>query len=140
MPLTSFSKSEMGMLAAVCAAGLLMTGCGDRRPETAPVSGTVTYNGQTLSEGQIVFVPPSGRSAFGKINDSQIVDVSTFGKGDGVILGKAKVGIKCVSNMFSMEGRHDELSPRKYADPKESGLTVDVKANSPNTFNIDLTD
>jgi hypothetical protein len=132
--------SRRWVLLAGFACGLLMIGCDDGKPKTAKVTGRVTYNGQSLSEGQIVFVPSSGRSAFGKIKDSEIVDVSTFGKGDGVILGRAQVGIKCVTNMFSMEGQHDELSPKQYNDPEKSGLTVDVKPNGPNEFNIDLTD
>jgi len=41
----------LGWIAIVC-------GCGQTGPRTYPVSGTVTFNGKPVAEGDIVFIPP----------------------------------------------------------------------------------
>ncbi len=49
---------ENGKWALLALAGcILWTGCGPRRPRTAPVRGTVTFAGQPVPEGRIVFHP-----------------------------------------------------------------------------------
>lgn len=127
-------------LLALLSTLLCLSGCDDSRPTTAPLTGNVTYNGKSLSIGQIVFVPPAGRSAFGEIKDSEIVNVTTFKRGDGVIPGQAKVSIKCITNMNSIKGPHDPMIPEKFFTPESSGLTFEVKSDSPNEYVVDLKD
>src|SRR5262245_28902387 len=65
------------------------TGCGG--PQLVSVSGTVTYKKEPLKEGSILFHPEKGRPAQGKIVNGEILDVSTFKKGDGATPGPNKV-------------------------------------------------
>jgi hypothetical protein len=118
----------------------LLAGCGDGLPQRAPVAGRVTYQGRSLEIGQIVFVPERGRSAFGKIRNSKIVDVTTFEKGDGVIVGNSKIGIKCVTNMDSIVGPHEPMIPTKYFDPDSAGLSTTIRPGELNKLNFELAD
>lgn len=131
---------ERAAVAVSALSVILLCGCGDGRPATVPLTGRVTYNGNPLSIGQIVFAPRAGRSAFGEIRDSQIVDVTTFSKGDGVIPGPARVGITCITNMKSINGPHEPMIPTRYFEPDKSGLTFEVSADGPNEYVIDLKD
>ena len=49
--------SRLVLLTIVLCALCLMAGCGERGPKTVPVSGTVTFDGEPLPEGSLMFVP-----------------------------------------------------------------------------------
>ncbi len=117
-----------------------ITGCGGGGPVVAPVSGTVTYKGTPLKDGGITFVPAEGRSAFGRIVDGQIVEVTTLKTGDGVIVGKATVGIQATTNLGKMQGPHTPLIPPRYFDPATANLTAEIKAGGPNELKFELVD
>ena len=63
------------VLITVVGVGCLIAtaGCGNDRPPLAPVSGTVTFQGEPLLQGTIVFEIPGCRPATGKIVGGQIV-------------------------------------------------------------------
>ncbi|MCS7304108.1 MAG: hypothetical protein NZ602_03235 [Thermoguttaceae bacterium] len=42
---------------------VVAAGCGQKGPQTYPVSGTVTFDGQPIPEGRISFVPEDGKAA-----------------------------------------------------------------------------
>ena len=117
-----------------------ITGCGGGGPVVAPVSGTVTHKGTPLKEGGITFVPAEGRSAFGRIVDGQIVEVTTLKTGDGVIVGKATVGIQATTNLGKMQGPHTPLIPPRYFDPATANLTAEIKDGSANELKFELAD
>jgi len=78
-------------------AGLL--GCGaDNGLTLGQVRGTVTYEGQPVKYGQVMFVPDdskgtTGPVALSMINKDGTFDMSTEEAGDGVVVGQHKVGI-----------------------------------------------
>jgi hypothetical protein len=115
----------------------ISSGC-DRGPHVVPVRGTVTYLGTPLAVGGITFEPEIGRSAFGRIENGKILDVTTFEPGDGVIVGRARVGIQSTTNLGLVIEPHDPLIPPRYFDPTTSGLTVEITANGDNEFTIPL--
>lgn len=118
---------------------LCALGC-NRGPEYAPVTGTVHYRDKPVLAGGITFEPAEGRSAFGSIKDGKIVDVSTYKPGDGVRVGKARVGIQSTTNLGLPTGPHTPLIPPHYFDPNTSQLTVEIQAGGPNQLEFKLVD
>ncbi len=78
---------------AVALGCLLLPGCGPDRPETATVTGKVTFRGSPVSAGKIMFYPETGRAAVGTISADGTYRLTTFDSGDGAILGKHQVTI-----------------------------------------------
>ena len=71
---------------------LLLTGCGESGPETAAVKGTVTFNGQPVEQGMIVFQPDEGSigpSAGGPISNGSF----SIDKRKGPPLGPVRIEI-----------------------------------------------
>ncbi|PQO42557.1 hypothetical protein [Blastopirellula marina] len=117
------------------------------------VEGTVTYKGKPIENGAIIFEVPGNRSAYGKIQDGQIVDVTTSEFGDGVPVGEAKVAINA-SEPASQSAANPSMSanapggpsgmdlgksllPKHYANPATSDLTVTIEQGE-NTVTFDL--
>jgi hypothetical protein len=117
--------------AAVC---LLLAGC-DSEPKTYPVSGTVSFNGQPLKEGDISFHPsdPAVSADAGKILD-------------GEFHFHAKAGAKRVEIRVSqvVPGRTTpmggplrlEIIPAQYND--ESKLAAHVSPDGGNEYEFKL--
>jgi hypothetical protein len=88
--------------AAVSALGLAaaLAGCGPGNGLTmGRVSGVVTYKGEPVEFGEVLFVPDaekgnSGVPSMGKIEKGGRYVMSTQDPGDGVIAGHHKVGIR----------------------------------------------
>lgn len=77
-----------------CSSGYVM--------ETAPVRGTVSCNGETLTEGYLIFTPivdasadskQSGKSGYATIQSDGTYEVQTYEEGDGALIGKHEVRI-----------------------------------------------
>jgi hypothetical protein len=128
---------------------LVAVGCKER-PAMAPVTGRVTYRGQPLKFGSVMFQHKSGgQPAAGTIQPDGTFALSTFQPGDGARVGLHLVRIACFEGndparqqtMPTGEvvlGR--SLIPRKYGSFGASGLEVEVKAGEPQEFTFDLTD
>lgn len=150
-------KQAMATLSVVVLAvglSVFFSGCGDGRPEVAPVSGKVTMNGQPVPMGTIQFWPEKGRPARGTINKDGTYTLTTFEQGDGAVLGKHTVTIEAVAtadnapkpksieeeiaiysnpNTPDIGGtRSQTLIPPGYADPKQTPLTAEVKRGENN--------
>ncbi|MCE9565705.1 MAG: hypothetical protein K8U57_27085 [Planctomycetes bacterium] len=104
---------------------VFVAGCSG--PGIAPVEGTVTYKGEPLKDGTILFHPEKGRPAAGKIRDGKIVEVTTETLNDGVPVGSVRVAIQAITNPDKMDAPHKSLIPEKYGDPDKSELTADIK-------------
>ncbi|MCO6046947.1 hypothetical protein NG895_23865 [Aeoliella sp. ICT_H6.2] len=137
------------------------SGCGDGKPETAVVTGTVSYQGKPLPEGQIAFYPEIGRMAAGPIAADGTYTLTTFEAGDGALVGKHTVTItakRVTGGMPEAKSFEEEirmasdpksgsandvrvtwLAPAKYAERKTTPLQREVKAGS-NVLDFDLTD
>jgi hypothetical protein len=130
----------------------LLTGCG-RPGKTGVVSGKVTYKGRPVTGGMIKFIPAgNGPPALGPLNSD-----GTFSFG-GVPFGPMQIGIDTESvrnaaradytrtgkappgtQLRESAGGHAVYVPlpKKYADPKTSGLTWDVQRGNL-TMDFDL--
>jgi hypothetical protein len=110
-------------------------GCGlDAGPQagmTVPVKGKVTYKGQPLAQGEVVFEPDGGREAHGSIQPDGTFELSTFKQGDGAVPGVHRVGVS-----GSLKGGKDPV-PLKYRSPSSSKTEVEV-AEGKTEYAIDL--
>jgi hypothetical protein len=109
--------------------------------ETAPVSGKVTYKGQPLPNGTVMFVPGEGPAAYGEIGKDGAYRLST-GNIDGAVLGTHKISITALQNVGEAlpEQRSptpSSLLPAKYLNHENSGLSAEVKRGK-NEVNFDL--
>ena len=109
---------------------IFLVGCGDGRPKRVPVSGRVTIDGQPLKFGSIRVLPANDRAAAAAIGPDGRFQLTTFDKDDGCVLGKHPV---------TVTGNEDKgptailwHAPKKYADPQNSGLMLDVTGPTDN--------
>ena len=117
-----------------------MVGCGRAGPALGPVEGTVTYKGQPLEQGEIVFHPEKGRPAHGRIEDGRITQVTTLRSGDGATAGPNRVAIQSVQRSTDINVQSQSLIPRRYADPARSGLSAQIKQGETNELTFELSD
>lgn len=128
-------------------------------PETVPVTGTVTYNGQPLEGAQVTFMATGApRSAIGTTDAQGRFSLTTFESDDGAVPGSHAVTISKVEDttsaaptdpagyaqMMSQKGKGGppkpkSLIPEKYSRPAESKLSATVDAEGQNEFKFDLT-
>jgi len=126
----------------------LVGGCarGDRSP-LGDVTGSVTYQGQPLQSGTIVFEVSGARPANGKIVAGKIAEVTTYDPDDGVPVGQARIAVFATEPAGSsapaaappdpgggmppaedyMGADARSLIPERYNDPATSGLTWEIK-------------
>ena len=112
-----------GVLAAV------LTGCGKSKLEVAPVHGRVTFNGKPVPGGEIQFIPVAGGTkvpvtARATIDENGNYTLSTYGKGDGAILGEHRV----VFSKPALEDAKEELEAAEQ-EGDDPGDVADLKAN-----------
>jgi hypothetical protein len=126
----------------VCSAGLFV-GCSggeDKwkagRPKTVEAAGTITLNGKPLDQAQVVLLPTGGQNGGSAMSDDQgAFNLSSFPPDPGVVPGSYKVmivkaNVPELQDEESAEAKVPQraklLVPKKYTDPKTSGLTVEV--------------
>jgi hypothetical protein len=122
-------------------------GCGPSGPETAEVTGLVTFNGQPLPDAAVVFTPDNGRLASGVTDSEGRFELSTFGENDGALIGKHIVTITANASYIPTMWPDPPAPPPKgpkiparYGSPGQSGLEADVKSGGPNELTFELTD
>jgi hypothetical protein len=82
------AKFHFGDLLTVAACFLLVGCAGSGRPETAPVRGTVTYNGQPVAGASVAFLCPGApRLAVGTTDEAGNYQLTTFVPNDGAVMG-----------------------------------------------------
>jgi hypothetical protein len=150
MPAFRGLRRAIGPLACGCA--LLATlGCGNSPPRT-PVSGRVTFDGQPLKFGTIMFQHQSGgQPASGTIGAEGKYQLADFKGREGALVGPNLVRITSFEgNDPNWAGRQNSqlppgevvlgrsLIPPKYGSFGTSGLKVDVLAGEPQTINFEL--
>ena len=129
-------------------------GCGSGHPETFPVAGKITYDGQPVTQGTVVFYPEEGRSAMGTIAADGSYRLTTFEDGDGALPGRHTVTITAIAQsasapasmeeemehgmLGSMEGSIRWLVPERYSRRETSELTADVPTEG-GTIDFELT-
>lgn len=130
-PVTKSTAPIFRVALGLAAAWIVGCGGDSDRLQTAPVHGTVSYNGQPLTRGSITFVPTqSGPTATGQIQPDGTYSLTTYEEGDGAILGSHRVMIVSMDEGSGLpEDAMTEpklLIPDKYGRDQTSGLTADV--------------
>ena len=114
-------------------------GCQTHEKETAVVRGTVSLDGQPVQKGVVMFVPRAGRSARGVIRSDGTFQMSTYGEGDGAIVGENNVAVLvALGDDATAEDIKKYSLPNKYASPASSGIVCDVKPGEENEVNLKL--
>ena len=129
-------RTSRGVLWTLLAAGVV-AGCGPEMPATVPVSGRVLLDEKPVEGAAVMLVPEEGSPAHGATDAEGNFSLTTFEPGDGAVPGTYTVVITL--NVTDERGEVKSLLPRKYADPRTSGLTVEVAKQGPNEFYFELT-
>ncbi|MBN1395485.1 MAG: hypothetical protein JW959_10715 [Pirellulales bacterium] len=123
---------------------LATTGCQKSdRAALGKVSGTVSYRGEPVASGTVIFEVRGARTAYGKIDDGKIIEVTTYKPGDGAPLGPARIAVfvpapeDAPSERVFQRDLYKSLIPPKYGDPAASGLTFEIAAGD-NNLVLDL--
>jgi hypothetical protein len=116
--------------ALACLGVLLIGGCGLRGPKLAPVRGTVTWKGNPVPYGTVMFQPESGPAATGEIKNGAYVLTTDTRK--GALLGRHRVTVIALADQSTRlpEERAPlppPLVPLEYSFPDRSGLTATVE-------------
>ena len=89
-----FTSPGVGRATALIAMLIACHGCSPKGGmPTAPVSGTVTYQGNPVTSGTVMFVPQTGKAATGNIGPDGHYTLTTYDEGDGAVLGTHRVEI-----------------------------------------------
>ncbi|MEX1230737.1 MAG: hypothetical protein WEB58_10880 [Planctomycetaceae bacterium] len=128
--------------ASVLFVGLLLgsfSGCGgDDTPvrEYADVAGKVTYNGEALKRGKVMFQPPNGSIIVGEIQpDGTYTLKGVVGPNDVTIIARDEVPTAGPDEPISRVEPKNDIPP-EYGTP-DSGLKFEVKPGT-NTADFDL--
>lgn len=99
------TRKEAQWLFGIWALSLLVTGCGKSEFERQPISGKITFNGQPVTSGFIVFEPDAVKGNKGPQGYSSIVHgtYETGRDGKGTVLGPVKVRIVSLASDSSGE-------------------------------------
>jgi hypothetical protein len=137
---------RFGVLLTLLSFGL--SGCGSKR---GSVSGKVTWKGETLPSGLVIFVdkdgyvsPPAGIEVDGSYEAHDVpvgrvtvcVEVLPLSGGDQS-LNDAKNRSKKLIDVQILSKFRDSKQALKYRDAKQSDLTFDVRPG-PNVYNVEL--
>jgi len=131
----------MRSLFCTAIAALTLVGCSKpglphvEKYEVYPVEGQVIWKGKPLADAHIEFFPkgwslrPYSHTPLGVTGPDGRFQLSSYGEGDGAPLGKYIITVVCQDpqakkgkQMFSTAN----LLPKQYADPKTSGLEVEI--------------
>jgi hypothetical protein len=140
---------------------LAVAGCGPNvtpRPTTAPVSGTVKYQGKAVEGATVSFMAAgSPRVASGVTNADGAFQLTTFDTNDGAVAGEHSVTIvkadpkasgkpttelspTDLTQMTPAAVQTESQIPAKYQNAETSGLKRTVVEGEENVFNFELTD
>ena len=146
---------------------IALVGCGGaERPDTVPVSGTVLYNGEPVAGATVSFrASGAPRAAWGVTDAQGRFERSTFGTGDGAVVGEHVVTVIKVDPASTADQPQDSMAalndpaalvdmqrqaagqsgpksllPKRYASPASSPLKETVTRDGPNSFTFALTD
>lgn len=129
------------LLAVACG----LSGCGGAgEPDTYPVTGVVTYNGQPVVGANVTFYPTEGRPGMGVTNEAGEFSLET-------VAGDHKVTVAILPPMpgeITSEDAYDPPSeeaeegaiPTVYANSVQTPLSEIVSADGENRFTFDLVD
>ena len=114
-------------------------GCGPSGPETYTATGKVTFDGQPVSEGEIIFRAADGATGSweARIADGSYTLETTAGAKRVEITARRKVEGAPAAASGEPAISFESYIPEKYNEKSE--LTADVTPGGPNEFNFTLT-
>jgi hypothetical protein len=132
------------VVAVVLLAG--WTGCEKKSGSeynVAPVKGTVTYEGEAVTEGSVRLQPLqssdtagiTGKPASGQVGDDGTFVLSTYGEQDGAVIGKHKVSYLPI--FVGDESYDEQPEPSAYVGLVPKTKEVEIKEGQ-NELNIEL--
>jgi len=138
------SRGNVGRVAGLGLLLLALAGCG-KNAEYGSVWGRVTFRGEPLSEGIVVFFEPELHVYHtAKIRPDGSF-VAKMADGPGLIAGYYQVAVKPPvvegpgsGSLGPTTVRDHTNIPAKYRDPKTSGLTLSVQEGDNPPFYIDM--
>ncbi|MCH2118552.1 MAG: hypothetical protein MK161_12715 [Pirellulales bacterium] len=122
-------------------------GCGDRA-NRVQVKGQVTFKGNPLQFGTVMFQPTSGQPAVGDIQTDGTFRLSTSPQGDGLLPGGYQVRVICFESdrpgskppvAQELPTRGVSLIPLKYGEYRTSGIEIEVTPELPQPVVLKLT-
>ena len=145
-----FKKCSLSNLCSLLCGMVIVTsaiGCGggSDNPAVGTVSGKVTHNGQPVNGGVVQFTPgqsggkgPAGKPASGSVGADGTFKLSTYGDGDGAVIGKHKLNyappVVAIDEKTHSEdskpvvGPYDGLAPSKAdAEVKAGDNKIDIE-------------
>jgi len=155
---TAFNFSLRSAIPGFCLVTLfLLSGCGSSqdkwaqdRPHCIPVQGVVTLDGKPLADAFVVFRPTSATSpgASGMTDTEGRFKLTTFAPNDGAVAGSSGVIVTKHEKVVPPPDYNPDtspqlpepklLTPKKYSEFDQSGLTADVTEKGPNDFKFEL--
>lgn len=148
--------NRIGVFVVVCLAFVMMGCGGSGRPRLAKATGTVHLDGKPLEGAQVAFVMVTEAKSKYQRPSSAITDAQgkftpqTYGKDDGLPVGKYKVGVQKRELMGQLPKNFDAEDPSKFnlkykwitpmsaAQPDSSGIVVEVTSSGMKPDVIDL--
>lgn len=117
---------------------VFLLGCGPSGPETYTATGTVTFDGQPVTEGEIIFRAADGASGSSeeKIVGGSYTLETTPGAKRVEITARRKVEGAPAAASGEPAMSFESYIPEKYNEKSE--LTAEVTTSGPNTFNFTL--
>ncbi len=103
---------------------VLLAGCGQDRPDRVPVAGQVLIDGEPLTYGVVMFVPPNDRPSSAALDNTGRFQLTCFDEGDGAVLGMHRVAVTAVEPLGP--GKQRWHAPRAYVDYHTSGLSAEI--------------
>ena len=134
---------SLPFLGLLVVATSLQSGCDNNPLGAIPIRGTVTYHGDPLKEGEVLYNPveSTGRRARGKIQPDGTFRLTTLEKDDGAVPGEYKISVIAYAphpgeptrtveseqrDQIRERIKRGYVIPEKYVDPETSGLTDTV--------------
>ena len=133
-------QAAKSIVVAIC--GLLLFVACEQRPDVAPVSGVVTFEGEPVVDAEVTFHPANGRPASGKTDSQGEFTLTTFDGKPGALLGQHRVTIvkhEPVPGQASgpYQQFHNVLPPI-FASSRDSPLTANIEPKSDNRCQFEL--
>ncbi len=133
MRTTTYRRALLGALGCLLA-GLLI-GCSSQGPE---VTGKVTFNGQPLTTGVVIYHPDASKGnqskhqARGRIDEQGNYTLTCDSRECGIAAGWYRVSVistrKDPRNEYAVP---TSIIPRRYGDPRASGQSREVREHAP---------
>lgn len=131
--LSQHARRGRAPFAALAAAALFVTGCGDTGPERVqvfPAEGKVIWNGQPVAGALVVLHPSAGNpiSARAQTEKDGTFKLSTYDTGDGVPPGEYTVTVEW-RKLIQKDGEYKpgpNVLPNKFSQPTTSTLKVRI--------------